>query len=511
MSTVNSTLERHGIESIPDRDRTATIFDFMRIEWGSSNSLPTAVLGAFPIIFGLSFWQAVAATVLGVVVGAFILAPMTLFGPLTGTNNAVSSSAHFGVVGRIVGSWLSLLTAACFFSISVWSSGDAVVGAARRLLAIHDSNLVFAAAYAVFALAVLIVSIYGFRWMLFANKIAVVAASALFAVGFCAFYPAFDSHFAGAGLAWHGPTFWAAFIGATLVVLANPISYGAYLGDWTRYLPRDTDRWQLMAASILGQLLTLIPFLFGLVTTSIIAKQAPHYLEQVDYTGGLLAIAPSAFFLPLLLLAVISGMSTGTGALYGTGLDFSSVFPRLTRPQATLVIGSISTVLIFVGRFGFNLLDAITTFVSLIVVMTTPWMIIMIIGYFVRRGYYLPEAMQVFNRGQEGGPYWFWGGWNLAAALTWLLSSALALLMVNMPGHFVGPLGNIAGGLDISLLAALCLPALLYPGLLYVFPEPRAVFGPSGPRGIRAVDMPVAPVAARSRRRFRHGVVSGAK
>jgi purine-cytosine permease-like protein len=498
--SVNSGFERHGIESIPDRDRTATIFDFLRIAWSGSNSLPTAVLGAFPIIFGLSFWQSVAATVLGVVVGAIILAPMAIFGPLSGTNNAVSSSAHFGVVGRIVGSFLSLLTAVAFFSISVWSSGDAVVGAARQLFAMRESNFAFATAYATFALAVLVVSIYGFRLMLFVTKIAVVAASALFVVGFYAFYPAFDAHFAGAGLAWGEPRFWAAFVGSSLVVLANPISYGAFLGDWTRYLPRNTDRRRLMVASIVAQLLTLGPFLFGLVTTSIIARLAPQYLDQVDYTGGLLAIAPHGFFLPLFALAVSSGMSTGVTALYGTGLDFSSVFPQLTRPQATLLIGSIACVLIFVGRFGFNLVDAITTFISLIVVTTTPWMVVMIIGYFVRRGYYLPEAMQVFNRGQEGGPYWFVGGWNVAGMTAWLVSAALALLMVNMPGHFVGALGNIAGGVDVSLLAALCLPAVLYPALLYVFPEPRAVFGPSGPRGTRAVDVPLAPIVTRRRR-----------
>jgi purine-cytosine permease-like protein len=392
------------------------------------------------------------------------------------------------------------LTAVAFFSISVWSSGDAVVGAARRLFGIHETNLTFAIAYAAFALAVLAVSIYGFRLMLLVTKIAVVAASALFIVGFYAFYPAFDAHFAGAGLAWGEPRFWAAFVGATLVALANPISYGAFLGDWTRYLPRDTNRRRLMAASILAQLLTLGPFLFGLVTTSIIARLAPQYLEQVDYTGGLLTIAPHAFFLPLFALALTSGMSTGVTALYGTGLDFSSVFPQLTRPQATLLIGVIACALIFVGRFGFNLVDAITTFISLIVVTTTPWMVVMIIGYFVRRGYYLPEAMQVFNRGQEGGPYWFVGGWNIAGMAAWLLSAALALLMVNMPGHFVGSLGNIAGGIDVSLLAALCLPALLYPGLLYLFPEPVAVFGPAGPRGARAVDMPVAPIVTRRRR-----------
>jgi purine-cytosine permease-like protein len=494
---VSGEFEQHGIESIPDRDRTATNFDFLRIAWGGSNSLATAVLGAFPIIFGLSFWQALAATVLGVALGALVLAPMAIFGPLTGTNNAVSSSAHFGVVGRIVGSFLSLLTAVAFFSISVWSSGDAVIGAAQRLFAVHPSDRDFAMAYGAFACAVLIVSIYGFRLMLLVSKIAVVGSSALFLIGFYAFHSSFDPGYPGAGLAWGESRFWPVFIGAALVVLANPISFGAFLGDWTRYLPRGTNKNKLMAASILAQLLSLVPFVFGLVTTSIIATVDPRFLEQVDYTGGLIAIAPRAFFLPLLLLAILSGMSTGTTSLYGTGLDFSSVFPRLTRARATLCIGSIAIVLIFVGRFVFNVVDAITTFVSLIVVTTTPWMVVMIIGYFVRRGYYLPEAMQVFNRGQQGGPYWFHRGWNLQGMSAWLLSAACALTMVNMPGHFVGWFGRIAGDLDVSLLAALVLPAVIYPLLLYFYPEPRAVFGPLGPRVVPAIELPIAPVVMR--------------
>src|SRR5580700_9896410 len=164
-------VEQHGIESIPDSDRTATILDFMRIEWGGGNSLPTAVLGAFPIIFGLSFWQAVTATLAGVIVGALILAPMAIFGPINGTNNAVSSSAHFGVVGRIVGSFLSLLTAISFFAISVWSSGDALIGAAHRMNLFAESNLAFALAYALIALVVLLVCVYGFHLMLFLTKI----------------------------------------------------------------------------------------------------------------------------------------------------------------------------------------------------------------------------------------------------------------------------------------------------------------------------------------------------
>jgi purine-cytosine permease-like protein len=105
--------------------------------------------------------------------------------------------------------------------------------------------------------------------------------------------------------------------------------------------------------------------------------------------------------------------------------------------------------------------------------------------------------MQVFNRGQQGGPYWFRNGWNVPGMTAWLVSASIALAMVNMPGHFVGWLGFVAGDLDASLLAALGVPALLYPALLYLYPEPRAVFGPQGPRGVPSADSDVAPIAAR--------------
>ena len=490
-----TTIEVHGVESIPDADRDASVLDFVRLCWGGANSIATAVLGAFPIMFGLSFWQATVSAALGLVVGSVILAPMSIFGPINGTNNAVSSSAHFGVVGRIVGSFLSLLTAIAFFAISVWSSGDAVIGAARVVLHIRGSETQFACIYGVFAISVLVVCIYGFKMMLFINKIAVVASTVLFIGGIAAFWSLFTPQFAGAGLRWGSSGFWAPFISSTLVVLANPISFGAFLGDWARYLPRRTSKPALLAATIVAQFLTLLPFLFGIMTASVIAKLAPEYLQQAEYTGGLLAVAPHWFLAPLLLLAVLSGMSTGTTSLYGTGLDFSSVFPKLSRPQATLFIGIIACVLIFIGRFYFSLFGSISTFVSLIIVTTTPWMVIMMIGYVQRRGFYLPDAMQVFNRGQTGGPYWFFRGWSLAGISAWIISSAVALLTVNIPRHFVGWLGNLAQGIDVSLLAALILSALLYPISLVLFREPRAIYGPAGSGLIDVIDSSIEPIA----------------
>ncbi len=278
--------------------------------------------------------------------GALILCPMAIFGPINGTNNAVSSSAHLGVHGRIVGSFLSLLTAVAFFSLAVWSSGDALVGGAHRLFGMPRRTVAYVAAYAVFAGLVLIVCTYGFRFMLFVNKIAVVSATLLFVLGIVAFAGDFDPSFAGTS----DSLFWPSFIGSALIVLANPVSFGAFLGDWSRYIPSNTPHRRVVTAAFLSQVATLVPFLFGLATAGIIATTAPSYVDPAspDFVGGLLA--------------------------------------------------------------------------------------------------------------------------------------------------FVGPLGDLAGGVDVGLPLSIGIAAVLYLALLFVFPEPRGVYGPAGPRLVRAADVAVPPI-----------------
>lgn len=487
-------VEVHGVEPIPDAERTAGPLDLFRLTFGGANTIATVVLGSFPIIFGLSFRDAVLATLLGVVLGAAILAPMALFGPRNGTNNAVSSSAHLGVHGRVVGSFLSLLTAVAFFSISVWTSGDVLVGGANRAFGLPSSDAAVAVAYGVFALLVLVVCIYGFRFMLLVNKIAVVAATVLFLLGIFAFGGTFDPSYAGI----FGPDadaatnalYWPSFVGAALIVMSNPVSFGAFLGDWARYIPRETPAWKPMAAAFCAQIATLVPFLFGIVTASVVATNAPRFFDEGNYVGGLLEVSPGWYFVPVCLIALIGGMSTGTTALYGTGLDFSSVFPRFSRVQATVFIGALAILFIFIGRFAFNVVQSISTFAVLIVTCTAPWMVVMMIGWLVRRGWYDSDSLQVFNRRQRGGRYWFAHGWNWRGLGAWLVAAALSLCFVNSPGQFVGPLGDFAGGVDLSIPVGLGLAAVLYPVLLFVFPEPADAFGPDGARIV-----PVGPAA----------------
>jgi purine-cytosine permease-like protein len=406
--------------------------------------------------------------------------PMGLFGPRTGTNNAVSSGAHFGVRGRVLGSFLSLLTAIAFYSISVWVSGDAIVGAAVRLFGIADSDLLRGVIYAVLGALVIVVVVYGYQFMLLVNKVVVVANTVLILLGIVAYASLFDAGYESPGYALG--SFWPTFVLSALVVMGNPVSFGAFLGDWSRYIPAGTSTRSLLAATFLGQLATLVPFLFGVGTATLVAGEA-------DYVVALIQASPLWYAVLLIVVAFLGGMSTGVTSLYGTGLDFSSVFPRLNRVQASLVIGALAFVFILVGRLAFDLLASVNAFIGAIVICTTPWMVIMTIGYVVRRGYYSPDDVQVFNQGRTGGRYWFSDGVNWRGMAAWIPAAVAGLLFANYPPLIEGPFRNaVAGGIDVSLPVSLGLAAVVYLALLFAFPEPRYVFGPRGPRWVPTVD-----------------------
>ena len=246
-------VEQHGIDTIPAGAPPLQPFDLFRIQFGGANTFATVILGTFPILLGLSLWQALAATVVGVLVGALFLMPMGLFGPLTGTNNAVSSGAHFGVRGRVVGSFLSLLTAIAFYSISVWVSGDAVVGALIRLFGISDSDLLRGVVYAILGAMVIVVVVYGYVFMLLVNKVVVVGNTVMILLGVLAYSGQIDLSYNPGPDAYALGSFWPTFVLSALIVMGNPISFGAFLGDWTRYIPERTKPSSLMLATLAAQ------------------------------------------------------------------------------------------------------------------------------------------------------------------------------------------------------------------------------------------------------------------
>ncbi|MGH8939539.1 MAG: purine-cytosine permease family protein, partial [Actinomycetes bacterium] len=369
------------------------------------------------------------------------------------------------------------LTAIAFYSISVWVSGDALAGALKRLFDVPDNDAVRGVIYAVLGALVIVVVVYGYQVMLLVNKVVVAGNTALMLLGIIAYAEAFDFGYDPGPESYALGTFWPTFVLSALIVMGNPISFGAFLGDWSRYIPRDTSVPKLLGATLSAQLATLVPFLFGVATATIVAGEA-------DYIFALVQVSPLWYTLLLIVVAFLGGMSTGVTSLYGTGLDFSSVFPRLSRVQASLFIGVLAFAFILVGRLAFDLIDSVNAFIGAIVICTTPWMVIMAIGYVVRRGVYSADDVQVFNQGRVGGIYWFSAGVNWRGMAAWIPSAGLGLMFANYPPLIEGPFRNSAGGVDISLPVTIGLAATVYIALLFLVPEPHYVYGPDGPRAV---------------------------
>ena len=261
---------------------------------------------------------------------------------------------------------------------------------------------------------------------------------------------------------------------SALIVMGNPVCFGAFLGDWSRYIPPATAPRRLLGATFAAQLMTLVPFLFGVATATLVAGEA-------DYVVALINASPLWYAVLLMVVAFLGGLSTGITSLYGTGLDFSSVFPRLSRVQASLFIGALAFVFILVGRLAFDLVASVNAFIGAIVICTTPWMVIMTIGYV--------DPPRLLPRGRPAGvqpgphraaPTGSPSGVNWRGMVAWIPAAVLGLMFANYPPLIEGPFRNVAGGVDLSLLVAIGLAAVVYVALLLAFPEPRYVFGPRG-------------------------------
>jgi purine-cytosine permease-like protein len=463
-------IEHRGVDTVPLKERHYGPWHIFAILYGSNLTYSIIIFGSFPILFGLSWWASVTAIVAGTTLGAAFLAPMALFGAKTGTNNAVSSGAHFGVAGRFIGTALALFSALGFTAITIWTSGDALVAGVARLFGTGVSDLGQALGYAVIAVVVVAICMRGIHLMLrLQERIMTPLMTVVLLVGVFAFAPEFDAGYAGGELAFG--SFAATWIASALLTASVIVSYGPFVGDWTRYVhPDQHTPGRLATATFLGAFLGMgLPFLWGAFVTSTFAGDAG------DFIGGLVANSPGWYVVALVGIGLVAGVSQGTIGLYGTGLDTSSLVPRLSRRQSTILIASIVIVLVYGGAFVWDVIPVINAFIVVLLVVTSPWIVIMTIGYFHRRAHYLPDDLQVFTRGERGGRYWFHHGWNWRAVCSWALASVLGLLFAVAEPIFTGPWAGAADGVDLSFGLASVVAAVLYLAALRIWPEPSSV------------------------------------
>lgn len=458
-------MESYGVDTIPEAERTSSPRDVVTILWGGNMALSVGVFGWLAILYGLSWWASVAAIVAGTAVGALVVTPLALLGFRAATNNSVASGAYFGVRGRLVASVIGLLLCLGYVALTIWTGGEALVAVADRLSGTEDSAWKDVLGYAVLAVAVAVVAIYGYRWLVRVNTLIVVVVGAAMLLTVIGLAGQFDGGYPGAPEAYALGSFWPTWLLAALTAgIAGPLSYVTQLGDWTRYIsPRRHRPGALMLGMFIGLLVgLLIPTLWGAFVSSIL-------FDEDSFPAGLVGGVPSWLLVPVVLAALVGSIGQGSMNLYSMGLDLDAILPRLSRMQATVVVTILATLLVFLGKFVWDAEVAVTAFVVFLTSLATPWAAVTLIGLLRSRGRFDQPDLQVFNERRTGGRYWYSAGWNPAAVLAWLVGSTVGILS-NATDSFTGPIATALGGVDASFLTSGIAAAATYLVLLAVKP-----------------------------------------
>ncbi len=447
-------VEDAGVEHLPEDARDSRPRNLGAVFLGANLTWTNVVFGAFAILFGLSFWQTVTSMAIGVAVGTLAVVPTAILGPRTGTNMTVSSGAFFGIRGRFIGSGIALLIAFGFAAVTVWTSGDAIVAAGHRLLGTPENDVVHAVAYAAVAALMVAVALYGHATIVAMQKVVVPVVGALMILGVFAFARGFDPN-ASTGEYMLGG-FWQTWALSAVLFAAAPISYGPTIGDYTRRISaRRFSNRRICSALGVGMFVgVLLPSLFGAFTAMTFTTPTDSYLDD------LVAAAPGWYVLPIVVISLLGGLSQGVLCVYASGLDLEGLAPRLKRTQTTIVTAAAAIALLYLGVFVFDAVESVTAMTVALNAVITPWVAILAIGA-LRTKVYDPTDLQAFAQGRHGGRYWFTGGWNVPAVAAWTVGAAFGLLAVNTT-LYVGPLADIAGGVDVSTVGSAALAVLLY-------------------------------------------------
>lgn len=213
-----------------------------------------------------------------------------------------------------------------------------------------------------------------------------------------------------------------------------------------------------------------IPLIFGAYTA--VAIHSP----TLSYVGGLVKFSPLWYLVPLIIIGLIGSLGQSTVCIYSNGLDFSSILPRLSRVQATFVLSACGLTFIFLGTLVWTIQTTVAAFVTLFGAVAAPWIAVQLVGHFMRRGYYDPEDLQVFNKRQRGGIYWFLWGFNPRAVVAFLAGTFVALMFLSTT-LYAGPWVGAVNYITLSWIFGAVVAAVVYLGALLLFPEPASVYG----------------------------------
>jgi len=431
-------LEQRGIELVPDSDRKMRPAGLVWMWAGALWNVEFLVYGALMLYFGLSFWQAVLAILVGNLAYAF-LGWASIPGPATGTTAFMVSRAPFGRNGNRAPSLFNWLTQVGFEVEGI----VLIVLIIEAMFSREGTTLDVAAKVVVIVLAVavqFIVPFLGHATIIKVLRYLSFVFIAVFAIMAILVIP--HAHLSGIGH--QHASWWIWTTGLVLIVSAGGLGWTENAADYSRYLPRDTSKAKTFWSAALG---AAIPS----ILLELLGAAAYLISPKAIAVTGLPSSFDGWFFWPFLILALPQLFAINSIDMYSSGVTLQAIGIPLKRWGCvivdTVISGGITALVIFKGNFYTDL----SGFLDYIVVWLGPWFGILMVDYLLRRGRYDLTSLAA----RHSGLYWRNGGFNWKALLSLGLGMFAAMMWIDAAFYvptYTGPISNATHGGDFSWL-----------------------------------------------------------
>lgn len=439
-----SLIEKTGIEIVPESQRTAKPSDLFWPWFAANVSVFGMSYGSFILGFGISFWQATAVAVVGIVVSFLLCGLIAIAGKRGSAPTMVLSRAAFGVHGQKVPgivSWLTSIGWETFLAIMAVLATSTVLAQ----LGFDGGVLLMIIATVVVAALIVVASVLGYHTIMRMQSILTWITGAVTVLYAVLAIPHID--FAAVMALETGST--GQVIGALVMVMTGfGLGWINIAADWSRYQKRSTPDWRIVLWNTIGgSVAPVVLVVLGLLLAG--SDPALSTAIELDPIGALATILPVWVLVPFLLTAVLALVSGAVLGIYSSGLTLLSLGIRIPRPAAAAIDGLILTAgTIWVVFFATDFLGPFQSFLITLGVPLASWAGILIADILTRRRDYDEEAL--FDaRGRYGS--WDWvsiGTMVAASAVGWGLvvnMFADAAAWNNWQGYLLGIVGGREG------------------------------------------------------------------
>jgi NCS1 family nucleobase:cation symporter-1 len=405
--------------------------------WVSPNmEFATIFVGVIGIwFFGQSFWMATLAIILGSALGSLTMGALAARGPLFGVPQMVLSRIGFGYRGNILPAGINALVAGVG-----WFAVNSVSGAFALSALFGWNSKLCLVIIVVLELAVAFFGhnlVHAFERWSFPFLVVVFAIASVVIVS--------KSH-----LSAHG----AAVPGGFLITFGAAFGYAAgwnpYASDYTRYLPKDTNRRATGLWAALGVFLSC-------AALEIVGAAAATITSLAKYgsnpTAGFTSHLPT-WIADITLLAIALGAICANALnVYSGSMSFLALGVRLPLALRRAIVAVVFGVAgFFVALSGLS--DAGTKYNNFLLVIAYwigPWLGVFFADQYLRRG----KRVDGFLFDRKHNP---WAGFAAMA-----IAIAVSIYLFANQTDYIGvvPKHNPAFG-DITFEVGFVLAALLY-------------------------------------------------